>query len=331
MEQQRIANLLYRSAELLERGALEEASELFAGASITLTDPMGQQEVVDAQGLLKLWQTYPLLSKSQSSRGAQCQYLITNPMIHIDRELRSATCRSNYMVLQLNGNTEIKEAGRYLDEFSLGDDGQWSWVAREQQLLSGGTRPVEQAAADADVVVGGEKLSPAKIKILDAAQQVFSTVGYSEASIRKIADVVGISPTILFRHFGTKANLFEQALVMAMGEPRQPEDRASFGLHVANILADPNQINCPHAMTILATGNEEAREIAIRVLRQYAVEPMMEWLGEENIESRAREIMALCAGFALYNSQLNVAEVKTVDQHMVDWLARSIQAVVDGH
>lgn len=114
-----------------------------------------------------------------------------------------------------------------------------------------------------------------------------------------------------------------------MGPPKPPKSREQFGQTVADMLADPAQPICPHAMTVLATGNEEAREIATRVLQEYAIKPMVEWLGPPDAGSRAQEIMALCAGFVLYNSQFNIAAAKGKNPHMVEWLARSIQAIVD--
>jgi AcrR family transcriptional regulator len=49
--------------------------------------------------------------------------------------------------------------------------------------------------------------------LLEAARALFAEKGYSGASTREIADRAGVSETMLFRHFGSKANLFEIAAV----------------------------------------------------------------------------------------------------------------------
>jgi hypothetical protein len=49
-----------------------------------------------------------------------------------------------------------------------------------------------------------------------------------------------------------------------------------------------------------------------------------------NADARARQILALWSGFALYTFQLTVSSGRDkVDPSMVDWLAQSLQAIVD--
>lgn len=45
-----------------------------------------------------------------------------------------------------------------------------------------------------------------------AAREVFQAKGYHAASTREIAELAGVTEPMLFRHFGSKANLFEQAV-----------------------------------------------------------------------------------------------------------------------
>ncbi|MFW9942864.1 MAG: TetR/AcrR family transcriptional regulator [Candidatus Thorarchaeota archaeon] len=51
-----------------------------------------------------------------------------------------------------------------------------------------------------------------KNKILDAAITLFTELGYSGTTTRKIAETAGINEVTLFRNFGTKENLFFKAL-----------------------------------------------------------------------------------------------------------------------
>lgn len=335
MEHIDITNLVYRVAEHLDQREPEAAAELFRHAELRLhrdAAPLGYPQ------LLALWRQE---FGPQAPGAAITHHRVSNPIVEIDREAGTARCRSSYLLLEHNQDQPLKTiaSGRYLDEF-VRDGQQWRFASRlllpDQPRTQAApaahlsaTSDHSGAAAPNGVQTGGHNASQRK-KILAAAQQVFSSVGYSEAGIRRIAELVGVSPTILFRQFGTKANLFEEALVAAIcEEPQQTRSLDTFAWHVANLLADPTQINCPHAMTLLATGNEEAREIAIRVLREYTIEPMMAWLGEPEAETRAKQIMALCAGFALYNNQLNTSASKEVNHKMVEWLANSIQAIVN--
>lgn len=321
MDEVDIANLVYRCAELLDRGELAKAVDLFAEAEVVVDG-----NLLDRDELVALWQQESVCYPDGAPR---VRHLINNPIVEVNRHKGTATCRSNLTVLEAKSSLpfQVIASGTYEDEF-VRVDGHWRFSARVCTQFG----KAKEASAQTVARTGQRKRSEHSLvqaRIIAAAQQIFSTVGYSEAGMRKIADMVGVAPTILFRQFGTKASLFEAALIDAMGDPKLPVEKQSFGRHVASLLADPNQINSPHAMTVLATGNEEAREIAIRVLREYAIDPMIEWLGEPYAESRAHEIMALCAGFALYNSQLNIKQSKQVDPHMVEWLVHSVQAVVD--
>lgn len=170
-----------------------------------------------------------------------------------------------------------------------------------------------------------------RARILAMAQQVFSKRGYSESGIRDIAGELGLSSTILLRYFGSKAGLFEAALREALNaEPVFPP-RDQYGAFIAGRLTDPGHDMNPHAMCVLATAHEEAREIAARVLHDLAVAPMGRWLGAPDGEARARQILALCSGYVLYTFQLTVGPGGgRPDPAMTAWLAQSVQAIVDG-
>jgi AcrR family transcriptional regulator len=170
-----------------------------------------------------------------------------------------------------------------------------------------------------------------KAKILKAAQKAFSSAGYSQTGIRDIADMVGVSSTILLRYFGSKAGLFEAALVELMHiEMLIPSERSRFGREVADLLVHPQLNISPHAMIALSTGDPDAREIAIRVLQDRALAPIAAWLGAPDAEARALQVIALCTSFVLYTYQLTVLPGRAgPDPKMVEWLVESLQAVAD--
>lgn len=49
--------------------------------------------------------------------------------------------------------------------------------------------------------------------LLSAARQIFAARGYAHSSTREIAERAGVSEALLFRYFGTKAKLFEVAII----------------------------------------------------------------------------------------------------------------------
>lgn len=49
--------------------------------------------------------------------------------------------------------------------------------------------------------------------LLDAAREAFAQRGFNGASTRDIAERAGVTEVMIFRHFGSKANLFQEAVV----------------------------------------------------------------------------------------------------------------------
>lgn len=54
--------------------------------------------------------------------------------------------------------------------------------------------------------------------LLDVARELFSRKDYRSTTTREIADAAGVTEHLLFRHFGSKAALFREALVLPFTE-----------------------------------------------------------------------------------------------------------------
>jgi AcrR family transcriptional regulator len=54
--------------------------------------------------------------------------------------------------------------------------------------------------------------------IVDAARALFSERGYGSTSTRDITALAGVAEPLLFRHFGSKSQLFEQAILAPFSE-----------------------------------------------------------------------------------------------------------------
>jgi AcrR family transcriptional regulator len=71
--------------------------------------------------------------------------------------------------------------------------------------------PKKQAAAE--VTVRRARGEPRRL-LLDAARTLFARRDYRSTTTREIAEAAGVSEYLLFRHFGSKAGLFREALVL---------------------------------------------------------------------------------------------------------------------
>lgn len=124
-----ITNLLYRYAELMDAGDLEATAELFDKARIKTGG--GEQE--GSAPMLALWRAHVRLYPCGTPR---TKHVITNPIIDIDEEAGTATCRSYYTVFQATRDLPLQAicAGRYHDAF-VREDGHWRFSQRDYSLL----------------------------------------------------------------------------------------------------------------------------------------------------------------------------------------------------
>ncbi len=170
-----------------------------------------------------------------------------------------------------------------------------------------------------------------RARILAAAQQAFARQGYAQTGIREIAAAAGITSPLLLRYFGSKAGLYEAALIDAMRFDRLADlERSGMGERMARWFVDEQLELTPPAMIALATGDAEAAPIASRVAEEHAIRPLAAWLGAPDSRVRALEIFMLATSFVLYTRQLPVLELGQASRRkLAAWLAETIQAVID--
>ena len=168
--------------------------------------------------------------------------------------------------------------------------------------------------------------------ILVAAQHVFSTRPYGEASLKEITAQAGANPALVSRYFGSKEKLFEEALGEVLdsglltGVPRE-----SFGEAVARLFtSDPEGRINPLPMLVFAAADKGTQAIAVRLLREKTLKPLEAWIGGHDAESRAAQVMAIATGFFTYRLVLPLAPFEgEVSPEVRTWLARSLQMIID--
>ena len=173
-------------------------------------------------------------------------------------------------------------------------------------------------------------IAATKARILDAAKQAFTFGGYSQTGIRDIAEIADVSSTLLLKHFGSKAGLFEAALREAMSlDEVLSQDKAQFGRHLADLLTREGFDVTPPVLVAVTSAEPEARDIAARVTQERLVAPLADWLGAPDGAARALEIAMLATGFVIYARQLPLALSARRKNALKAWLAEAVQRVVD--
>lgn len=124
-----ICNLLYRYAEAIDEGRLEDAAALFRHARIET----GAAGPLDADGLLALWRKIVVIHPCGTPR---TRHLVTNPILDINEAAGTAQVRSCFTVMQATDDLplQIIASGRYHDRFAR-IDGEWSFVERDYRQL----------------------------------------------------------------------------------------------------------------------------------------------------------------------------------------------------
>ena len=123
-----IANLLYRYAELMDAGRLEECVDLFAHARVVL-DADAEPPVLGARdGRRALWTARSQIHADGTPR---TRHLVGTPILEVDEEAGTAACRSTYTVFQQvdGGPLQPVISGRYLDRFEM-VGGSWRFSER---------------------------------------------------------------------------------------------------------------------------------------------------------------------------------------------------------
>lgn len=124
-----ISQLLFRYAEAIDGGRLEEAAAMFRHARVHT----GRPQPLDADELLALWQRILILYPCGTPR---TRHLISNPIIEVAADGEQASARSCYTVLQATDTLPLQViiSGRYVDRFAR-VDGVWCFVERDYRQM----------------------------------------------------------------------------------------------------------------------------------------------------------------------------------------------------
>ena len=168
-----------------------------------------------------------------------------------------------------------------------------------------------------------------RARIIAAAQAVFSEKGYPHSGMREIAARADVAVSLLTKHFQTKANLYEHALIAAhIPATDFQADRAGFGRAVAESITQAHDRVAAPAMIALSLGDAEASEIAARVTRDHILAPMASWLGGDGV-ARATNVLMMTMGFAILYQRLPLGHSDDLRHLTARLFAKALQSIVD--
>lgn len=127
-----ITNLLHRYAETVDAGRFEDLADgLFAHAEFVVAPPPAP--TVDGATMARLMVSTTIRHADGTPR---TKHVISNPIVEVDEEAGTATCRSYYTVFQQTETLFLQPvvSGRYHDRFAR-VGGEWRFARRDYTMI----------------------------------------------------------------------------------------------------------------------------------------------------------------------------------------------------
>ena len=139
-------------------------------------------------------------------------------------------------------------------------------------------------------------------RILAAARTLFHDRGFTDTSIRGVAEAAGSSPVVVLRHFGSKEQLFLQAMTVDRGlgsvVEGPLEDLAR--LMLERLLDGPDAELAPIWRALMLAGDQrEIQRYRREAAQQFLFQALAERLEGPNAELRAHLVASQIIGLIL--------------------------------
>lgn len=164
--------------------------------------------------------------------------------------------------------------------------------------------------------------------ILSAARERFAAEGYDRATIRAIAAVAGIDPSMVMRYFGSKEGLFVAAAQFDLQLPDLtvlPREEVGRAL-VAHFLGRWEGDDALQALLRAGVTSDDAAERMRSIFVEQLAPAVTALGGAEDLHVRAGLVATQVLGFALCRYILGWPEVTGMDRERVlAWLGPTVQ------
>jgi AcrR family transcriptional regulator len=181
---------------------------------------------------------------------------------------------------------------------------------------------------------GERKGQRTRRRILEAARGVFADLGYERATIRGIAAAAGVDKSSVIQYFGTKQNLFREAVHWTIpvadaiaDTPKQTAENLASGM-LAAWAADPDS---PMAVLLRASmTSEDAADILRTHITSSAVPTLATAIDAPDARLRAALLGAMLMGVASQRYLLGMPDLVDVDiDELVRLITPALQTLID--
>ncbi|MEP3048872.1 MAG: TetR/AcrR family transcriptional regulator [Roseibium sp.] len=166
-------------------------------------------------------------------------------------------------------------------------------------------------------------------KLIAAATQAFWEQGYSNTSLRKIAQVASVDVALISRYFGGKLGLFKATLTKALDWPElvSPDnDPVEVVIEkYANPESDAHQTSFIR-MIVMNANDPQVGELVRQTLRDKLFDPLEARMGGQKASTRLAMFIAVVIGASMVRQSLQLPGMAAVEP---DVYARQLRHMIE--
>lgn len=163
-----------------------------------------------------------------------------------------------------------------------------------------GARPARDAAAT-------------RQRILEAAKKRFLTAGFDQVGVREIAGDAGVDPALVNRYFGSKDQLFAEAVVGPVEiewlSDATPENMAELMTDGIFKKDDGHGVEVLEAL-VRSAADPNAGAVVRRHIETSIIEPFARLIGGADAETRASLIVCVFSGITMMRDVLRLRRIQ---------------------
>jgi AcrR family transcriptional regulator len=170
-----------------------------------------------------------------------------------------------------------------------------------------------------------------RVAILESAIRSFARAGYDGVGVREIAGDAGVTAMLVNRYFGSKEQLFAEAVEASFAAPVFiAEQSQSFARDAATALVarssrDADEL-APFLIMLRSVSNPRSAEIVIRAIERHVGRRLVRQLPEPGRRLRSDIVLSVISGVLLMR---RVVGTRALNGRDADQLTDVLEAVFD--
>jgi AcrR family transcriptional regulator len=175
--------------------------------------------------------------------------------------------------------------------------------------------------------------------ILTSARLAFARAGYDGAGVREIASGAGVTAMLVNRYFGSKEQLFAEAVAETMATPtvltqrilQSPTPGADIAAALVNVTKTGATPLAGFLIMLHSASSQRAAEISREQIEAHHQKVVTAALEGDLAPQRAALVLSLIAGFQVMRQMIGLrALVKVEPEALVKILGPLFQQLIDG-